>query len=138
MADLQRALEIAVKAHKGQLQKNGLPFMLHPLTLLQNVDSVEAKIAAVLHDVVEDTAWELVDLEREGFSAAVLAALELLTHREGVSYEDYTEKIYTNGLATEVKLADLTQYGQSQTARAERQGLGALQTVSPCLTNVEP
>ena len=107
MSDLQRAIEIAVSAHKGQLQKNGLPYVLHPLSLMQSVRSVNAKITAVLHDVVEDTAWTMEDLEAEGFSKQVLAALDCLTHTPEESYEDYISKIRTNPLAREVKLADL-------------------------------
>ena len=107
MADLQRALEIAIESHKGQLQKNGLPYVLHPLTLMLSVTSVEAKISAVLHDVVEDTDWELEDLEAEGFSPCVLEALNCLTHKDGQSYEVYIERISTNKIAREVKLADL-------------------------------
>ena len=108
MADLQRALEIAIAAHKGQLQKNGLPYVLHPLTLMLSVTPVEAKISAVLHDVVEDTDWELKDLEAEGFSPAVMEALDCLTHRDGESYADYIDRIRSNKIACEVKLADLT------------------------------
>ena len=107
MSDLQRAIEIAVSAHKGQLQKNGLPYVLHPLSLMQSVRSVDAKITAVLHDVVEDTDWTMEDLEAEGFSQRVLAALDCLTHTPEESYEDYISKICTNPLAREVKLADL-------------------------------
>ena len=107
MSDLQRAIEIAVSAHKGQLQKNGLPYVLHPLSLMQSVRSVNAKITAVLHDVVEDTAWTMEDLETEGFSQRVLAALDCLTHTPEESYEEYISKIRTNPLAREVKLADL-------------------------------
>ena len=107
MADLQRALEIAISAHKGQLQKNGLPYILHPLSLMHTVTSVEAKIAAVLHDVVEDTDWELTALESEGFSPTVIEALNFLTHQSGDSYDAYIDKISGNDLAKEVKLADL-------------------------------
>ncbi len=107
MADLQRAIEVAVEAHKGQLQKNGLPYVLHPLNLMLAVDSVEAKISAVLHDVVEDTDWTLEDLKAEGFTCAVIDALICLTHREGEDYGDYIERIAVNAIAREVKLADL-------------------------------
>ena len=107
MADLQRALEIAIEAHKGQLQKNGLPYVLHPLTLMLSVTSVEAKICAVLHDVVEDTDWELKDLEAEGFPPCIIEALNYLTHRDRESYEVYIERIRSNKIAREVKLADL-------------------------------
>ena len=108
MADLQRAIEIAVTAHKGQLQRNGLPYVLHPLTLMMGVASVEAKMAAVLHDVIEDTNWQLDDLRAERFSESVIQAIDCLTHRAGEEYETYIERVRVNEIAREVKLADLT------------------------------
>ena len=58
MSTLERAIEIAVIAHKGQVQKNGLPYVLHPLRLAENVTSIDEKIVATLHDVVEDSYRE--------------------------------------------------------------------------------
>lgn len=107
MADLQRAIEIAVEAHKGQVQKSGLPYILHPLALMQSVVSTDAKIAAVLHDVVEDTPWTFEELRNQGFSHTVIEALDCLTHRDGEDYDTYIERIVENDLACEVKLADL-------------------------------
>ena len=107
MSDLQRALEIAVTVHKGQVQKSGAPYVLHPLRLMFSVDSEEEKIAALLHDVVEDTDWELAGLKAEGFSQEVIDAIDCLTHQEGVDYEVYINKIAGNALARAVKLADL-------------------------------
>jgi (p)ppGpp synthase/HD superfamily hydrolase len=107
IADLQRAIEIAVEAHKNQLQKNGLPYVLHPFQLMLSVQSNTAKIVAVLHDVVEDSDWTLENLKQEGFSQEVLAAIECLTHRQDESYTDYIDRIAANKLATVVKLADL-------------------------------
>lgn len=107
MSDLQRAIEIAVTAHKGQTQKSGSPYVLHPLRLMFSVTSEEAQMCAVLHDVVEDTHWELEELKAEGFSQEVIEALDCLTHQDGVDYEVYIDKISLNSLAKEVKLADL-------------------------------
>lgn len=107
MSNLQRAIEIAVEAHKDQVQKSGLPYVLHPLALMGAVSAIDAKIAAVLHDVVEDTAWTLDDLRAEGFSPEVLAAIDCLTHRDGETYDDYIERVADNELARAVKLADL-------------------------------
>lgn len=57
MADLQRALEIAVESHKHQKQKDGTPYALHPIRLSLSLQSEEQKIVALLHNVVEDTDW---------------------------------------------------------------------------------
>ena len=65
------------------------------------------KIAAVLHDVVEDTPVSLEDLHAEGFGRTVLEAVELLTHPDGMSYEAYVDRLAGNPVARRVKLADL-------------------------------
>jgi (p)ppGpp synthase/HD superfamily hydrolase len=64
-------------------------------------------IAAVLHDVVEDTDWTFEKLKAEGFGDEVLDALRLLTHDKKVPYKIYIEKIKSNRIALKVKLADL-------------------------------
>ena len=68
---------------------------------------VNAKIAAVLHDVVEDSAWTLDQLREEGFSEEVIHAVDALTHREGEEYMAYVARAAANPLARLVKLADL-------------------------------
>jgi (p)ppGpp synthase/HD superfamily hydrolase len=107
MANLQRALEIAVESHKNQKQKDGTPYALHPIRLSMSLESEEQKIVALLHDVVEDTNWTFEDLVREGFSESVIEALRLLTHTDGSLYEDYVERLASNSLAKAVKKADL-------------------------------
>lgn len=66
-----------------------------------------ARIVAALHDVVEDTDVTFEDLQREGFSDEVLAALRLVTHEPEVSYADYVVRCKPNATAREVKMSDL-------------------------------
>ena len=66
-------------------------------------------MAAVLHDVIEDTNWQLDYLRAERFSESVIQAIDCLTHREGEEYTAYIDRISTNNLAREVKLPDLTE-----------------------------
>jgi (p)ppGpp synthase/HD superfamily hydrolase len=66
-----------------------------------------AMMAAVLHDVVEDTDWTLEQLRERGFPDVVLDAVECLTHRDGESYEEFIERVRKNLIAQEVKIADL-------------------------------
>ena len=119
MADLERvdfssmssrivkAYKIAVKAHKGQKDKAGADYILHPMTVASNVgDDESAIIVALLHDVVEDTNVTLEDLQ-ELLTSEELSALKLLTHNDAVPYLDYVRLIGENTLATKVKLADL-------------------------------
>jgi (p)ppGpp synthase/HD superfamily hydrolase len=107
MPDLERALQIAVEAHAGAKDKSGAPYIFHPIRVMMRCRTEEAKIVALLHDVVEDTDTTFDDLIAEGFSEKIVAALRLLTHFEEDSYEAYVEKIAADPLAVEVKLADL-------------------------------
>src|SRR3954449_1899590 len=107
MATIEKALQVAARAHEGQVDKQGLPYILHPLRVMDGVEGLEAKIVGVLHDVVEDTDVTLGDLEREGFSAAVLAAVRGVTHADGETYADYVVRCGRNEVARRVKLADL-------------------------------
>ncbi|RMI16945.1 MAG: HD domain-containing protein [Calditrichaeota bacterium] len=107
MATIERAIEIALEAHRGQVDKAGQPYILHPLRLMLKMASETEMITAVLHDVVEDSSWTLQELRGEGFSGEVIAAVDCLTHREGESYQVYLERICRNPIAVKVKLADL-------------------------------
>ncbi len=107
MASIEKALQIAARAHEGQKDKEGQPYILHPLRLMNAVEDVPAKIVAVLHDVIEDTPVTAEELRREGFDEAVLAALECLTHRKGEPYADFVVRCKRDVIARRVKLADL-------------------------------
>ena len=107
MATIEDAIAIAAQAHKGQQDKAGDPYVLHPLRMMLRMNSEAAMMAAVLHDVVEDTDWTLERLREAGFSDEVLEAVDCLTHREGESYQEFVERVRTNPLARQVKVADL-------------------------------
>ena len=80
--NLERAVSIAVAAHKGQTEKAGAPYILHPLRVMQSLDTDLERIVGVLHDVVEDgPGWSFERLEAEGFGADVIEALRLVTKR---------------------------------------------------------
>jgi len=105
---VEKAIALAVEAHAGEVDKQGKPYILHPLHLMMQMETAEEMITAVLHDVVEDTALTLEDLRQQGFPEAVLEALALLTHdTASTSYEEYVAAIKPNPLACKVKLADL-------------------------------
>ena len=107
MSDLDTALAIAVEAHRGQVDKAGQPYILHPLRIMTRMTTMPARIAAVLHDVVEDSPTGLDDLRRAGFTDEVVRAVDFLTRREGESYEAFIERVDGDALARRVKLADL-------------------------------
>ena len=107
VATLEQAIELAVKHHKGQYDKGGKPYILHPLRLMMSVDTDDEKIVAVMHDLVEDTHITIAYLRTAGFSEKVLSALDCVTNRDNEDYESFIERIAQNPLATKVKLADL-------------------------------
>ncbi|MFC2164366.1 GTP pyrophosphokinase [Acidobacteriota bacterium] len=107
MADLEKAILIAIKAHSGQKDRYGQPYILHPLRVMMSVNSEEEKIVAILHDVVEDSDLTLEDLKKEGFSDDVVRAVDCLTKREGEPYDAHVERARQNLLALPVKIADL-------------------------------
>lgn len=104
---LELAYETAQKAHKGQKDKAGKDYFLHPLYVSNLVNGEEAKIIALLHDVVEDTEVTLEDLRQLGFHSNVISAINAITKRSGEPYDEYIKRLSQNKLAVQVKLADL-------------------------------
>jgi len=105
---LERAIEISVEAHKGQLDKGGSPYILHPLRVMGNVDGESEKIVAVLHDVVEDSNWTFEALLAEGFSIEVIEALKSVTKEsEDEDYDLFIQRAMQNPIGRKVKIADL-------------------------------
>jgi (p)ppGpp synthase/HD superfamily hydrolase len=107
VATVEKALQIAAKAHEGQKDKEGLPYILHPLRAMMRVEGEEAQIVAVLHDVIEDTTVTADDLRQAGFGEKVVAAVLCVTHRKEEPYADYVVRCKANAVARQVKLADL-------------------------------
>jgi (p)ppGpp synthase/HD superfamily hydrolase len=105
----KKAMLIAFQAHKEKKDKNGIPYIFHPIHLAEQMDSEDAVIVALLHDVVEDTDWTMGDLEKQGFAKDVTDALNLLTKVGDIEYLDYVRriKLSLNPLAITVKIADL-------------------------------
>lgn len=107
---LSKAILLASECHYNQYDKGGKPYILHPLRLMNKMDQgdYELMATAVLHDVVEDCEDMSIEvLRNEGMSERILTALELLTHKEEDTYQEYIEKISRNIDAIEVKMADL-------------------------------
>ena len=103
----REAALLACKAHEGQLDKAGFPYILHPFEMAEMMGrDEEAVITALLHDVFEDSPLRLQDY-RGRFSPAIFQALELLTRNEGDTYMEYIQKIPQSPLALKVKLGDL-------------------------------
>ena len=109
------AKAIAIKAHEGQLDHSGEPYINHPSAVMNFVQDPDAKMVAILHDVVEDSEMSFNDLQNLGCPLIIIEALRLVTHPPDF---DHTEDAYMreiqkiadskNQLAIDVKFADLT------------------------------
>ena len=107
---LERAIQIALAAHAGQRDKAGSPYILHPLRVMLTQSSDDARIAAILRDVVEDgDGWTLERLRDEGFSPEVVGAVDHLTKRpdERQDYMAFVRRAAGNRIALQVKIADI-------------------------------
>jgi (p)ppGpp synthase/HD superfamily hydrolase len=127
MSTLEKAIAISARAHEGQTDKGGSPYILHPLKVMLRLAHHDERIVAVLHDVVEDTRVTLADLRNEGFSEAILAAIDSLTKREGETYQAFIERAGRDPLARRVKLADLAE--NSDLSRIDRPSQNDLERV---------
>ncbi|MCX8073105.1 MAG: GTP pyrophosphokinase [Candidatus Binatia bacterium] len=106
-ATLEDAIELAVRAHRGATDKAGAPYILHVLRVMLAVEGDVARMAAALHDVVEDTSYTPDDLRRLGFPVEVVDAVDALTRRPGELYEDFVRRAAAHPIARQIKLADL-------------------------------
>ena len=103
----RKAMFVAYDAHNGQVDKAGVPYIYHPVHLAEQVNSEEACIVALLHDVVEDTNVTIEKLEEMSFPEECIVALKLLSHEKQQDYFEYIENLKTNKLARKIKLLDL-------------------------------
>lgn len=104
---LELAVDLAAKGHRGQKDKYDQPYILHVLSVMGHCRTIEEKIVALLHDLVEDGHTTFTALRRRKFPERILEAVDLLTRRKGESYEAFVERIAPDPLARAVKLADL-------------------------------
>ena len=100
------ALALALAAHRGQRDKVGEPYIRHVVRVAETV-SDDARIAALLHDVLEDGDVAAPELVAKGVPEAIVATVETLTRRDGEPYEHYIERVAADPVARAVKLADL-------------------------------
>lgn len=104
---LEVAIGLAASAHRGQTDKGGQPYILHPLRVMAAMDTDQERIVAVLHDAVEDNAdVRLTEIETT-FGTRIAAAINALTKRDGESYDEYLDRVKADEIAIKVKLSDL-------------------------------
>lgn len=102
-----QALQIAIRAHEGQTDKSGREYIMHPVRVAMRCKNPKAKIAALLHDTIEDTSVTTEELREQGFPEDIIAAVLSVTKREGESYDLFIQRAAENVIGREVKMADL-------------------------------
>ena len=81
MPSLEDAILLATEAHRGQKDKAGVPYILHPLRVMLRMETEADRIVAVLHDVVEDSGVTVSDLQKAGYSAEIVEAIQYQSER---------------------------------------------------------
>jgi len=108
MATIERAIKIAVDAHKGQKDKSGVPYIRHLMRVMDKGENELEKICGVLHDIVEDTNWTFEKLEQEGYRKEIVDVLKCITKEtEEENYDHFIDRVKQNKTAIKVKLNDL-------------------------------
>ena len=93
---IKRAFFLAKEAHEGVRRRSGEPYLLHPIAVAKIVIEeiglgVKSVVAALLHDVVEDTEYSVEDMERI-FGPKIASMVDGLTKMSGVFNADTSEQ----------------------------------------------
>ncbi|OPZ85140.1 MAG: Bifunctional (p)ppGpp synthase/hydrolase SpoT [bacterium ADurb.Bin429] len=107
LCKLEDVIAFTARAHAGQTDKAGEPYILHPLRVMLRMTTRETRLAAVLHDVIEDTAYTADDLRALGCPEDVIQAVLALSRRPDEDYFDFVRRAAAHPIARPVKLADL-------------------------------
>lgn len=90
---LENAIQIALEAHDGQVDKAGTPYILHPLTVMQSLKSIEDKVVGVLHDVIEDSEFTKEILIQRGIPENLADDVEMLSRKSNETYDRYLTRL---------------------------------------------
>lgn len=104
---LNKAIQIATEAHKSQIDKAGMAYILHPMRVAEHCKGTDAKIVAILHDTIEDTSITPDYLIEQGFPEDIIDGILSVTRKEGEDYYDFVKRAGVNHIGRQVKLADL-------------------------------
>lgn len=104
---LETAIRMAVNTHYGKTEKSGEPYIFHLLRVMNSVDTVEEKVVAILHGMLNDSLLVADRLREQGIPEDIMQTLQLLASDFPDSYEEYIQRVADNPLAKAVKIADL-------------------------------
>lgn len=107
MVLIEEALRCALRAHAGQVDKAGVPYITHPLRVMARFQDPILQATALLHDVVEDSEITVSELRSLGFPERVLELVDLLTRRDGESYMSFISRLSGDFSALKIKKADI-------------------------------
>lgn len=107
MVCIEQAIAFAATKHMGQVDKANAPYILHPLRVMMNVSTIQQKIVAVLHDVLEDTNTTVDELYELGCDNDIVEAILALTKLKGESRTEAAKRTLQNPIARVVKIADI-------------------------------
>lgn len=102
-----QALQIAIQAHRGQKDKSGREYIMHPIRVAERCKDPRAKVVALLHDTIEDTEVTPDMLQEEGFPQEIISAVLSVTRQEDETYDAFVRRASENPIGREVKIADL-------------------------------
>jgi (p)ppGpp synthase/HD superfamily hydrolase len=136
--ELQTAIQIATKAHKGQKRHGGEPFITHPNAVANNFFSLSYQIVSWLHDVIEDTSYTLEQLYIEGISSMHIERIDILTQKDNQTYYEYIQFIKNsrNKMAIAIKIADTQHNMLTCTKTAMNKYLFALDVLKKVLSEL--
>ena len=104
--DIEAAKALATRAHEGQTDKAGLPYITHPERVASRLTTPEAQVVGWLHDTVEDTSITIQEIESQ-FGPETAAAVDAISRRNGETWSDYIDRVAANPMARQVKISDL-------------------------------
>lgn len=104
--DVAAARALATKAHEGQTDKAGLPYITHPERVALRMESPELQVIGWLHDTVEDTTLTVKDIA-ERFGPETAASVDAISRRDGEKWSGYLDRVAANPMARQVKISDL-------------------------------
>ena len=118
-SEIDKCYQIMRRAHYGQKDKAGADYILHPMTVADNVyrlfwnylsedEYIISICCAYLHDVLEDTYYTQEKLLEEGVPFEIVSRVQILTRGEGESYMNFIRRCGDDKITTFVKICDLT------------------------------
>jgi len=120
MSNIETAIAVASAAHMGQVDKNGEPYIFHPIRVMLAQTTTETQIVGVMHDMIEDTDTSLNDVYSFGFDDDIVLALNAITRRDDEDYFVYVKRACSNPIARPVKIADLRDNLRASSDDADR------------------